>query len=127
MNSILLYEPDLIKVPHLKFLLELAHIHCISVHCFDEILNRLELDKYEAGCHDLIVLNSLDGLVTEDRLTTIIESTQVPLICMTPHNQIIQDGVKAAIEFCPHHIFLTCIQEKLRQQSKVLPNVSLCV
>lgn len=119
MDSIILYEPDPTKVPHLKFLLELANIQCTSVHGFDEILNRLELDKYEIGCHDLVVLNSLNGLFDEGQLAAIVYSTRVPIICMTPQNEIVPDNIKSAIEFCPHHIFLTCIQERLRQQTEL--------
>lgn len=120
MNSILLYEPDPIKIPHLKFLLELAHIQCTAVHGFDELINRLELDQYDIGSHDLVVLNSLDGLVLEGRLAAIIDSSKVSIICMTPHDEIIPDEVNSSIEFFPHHIFLTCIQEKLKQQSEVI-------
>lgn len=118
MNSILLYEPDPIKIPHLKFLLDLAHIQCTAVQGFDELLNRLELDQYDIGCYGLVVLNSLDGLILEDRLSAIIDSAQVPIICMTSHDENIPGAVHSAIEFCSQHIFLTCIQGKLQQQSE---------
>lgn len=118
MNSILLYEPDPIKIPYLKFLLDLAHIQCTAVQGGDELLNRLELDQYNIGCYDLVVLNSLDDLVLEDRLSVIVKSSQVPIICMTSHEENIPNSVKSAIEFCSQHIFLTCIQRKLQQQSE---------
>lgn len=120
MSHVLLYEPDLRKVPHLKFLLQLAHVECTAVHSFEELYNRLDLGRNEIGGYDLVVLNSLDGLDPQAQLEAVVGITEIPILCMAKEKQSLAQEIYKKVEFCRSYIFLTAIQERLERAADAI-------
>ncbi|MBN1957691.1 MAG: hypothetical protein JXQ81_07455 [Desulfuromonadales bacterium] len=114
MTNILLFEPDLGKVPNLVFVLKLAGIDCTVSRTIDEMLNWLSAASLMVTRFDLVVLNTFEEkhqkALTQRRS---VYFSQLPVIAVkrAQNDFTMLRDIKPII--CSPDNLLTCLKEQL--------------
>lgn len=114
MANILLFEKNQERIPHLVFLLKLAHLNCTVAKTVEEVLNWINASQMMVIRFDLLLLNSLEETGLNNMLLTeLCNTASVPIVCVTREESSHSIFSTHRVVTCHPEELLDCVKRQL--------------
>lgn len=116
MANILLFEKNQERIPHLVFLMKLAHLSCTVAKTVEEVLNWINASQMMVIRFDLLLLNSLEETgLNSMLLTELCNTVSVPIVCVMREESSLSIFSTHRVVTCHPEELLDCVERQLAQ------------
>ncbi len=110
-KNILVYEPQAGNVPYLAFILNLGQVGCTHARSADEALNWLEASRLKIILFDLVLISSLSGEVSEEKLLSDLPGLGVPIVFLQREAKLPAQLTQIVVATCSPENLTECLQQ----------------